>query len=73
MKKDRETIYKVIINPEEQYSMWKARFTAPTGWQDAGKSGSKKACLDYIMKVSGIKAEDLQAKMEAMMKKNGME
>jgi len=73
MKKDKQTIYKVIINPKVQYSIWKSRFTAPTGWRDEGRSGSKKACLDYISKVSGIEAENLQSKMEALMKENGIE
>jgi MbtH protein len=46
---DEETIiYKVVINHEEQYSIWPASRENPLGWQDAGKSGLKTECLAYI-------------------------
>jgi MbtH protein len=50
---DREdtAIYKVVVNHEEQYSIWLADRDNPLGWQDAGKSGSKQECLDYIKEV----------------------
>lgn len=45
------TIYKVVLNHEEQYSIWpQDRENAP-GWRDAGKHGSKAECLAYIEKV----------------------
>ena len=34
------TIYKVVINHEEQYSIWPAERENPLGWSDAGKSGT---------------------------------
>jgi MbtH protein len=50
---DREdgTIYKVVINHEEQYSIWPADKESPLGWSDAGKSGLKGECLAYIKEV----------------------
>ncbi len=43
--------YKVVINHEEQYSLWfDGRENAP-GWKDAGKSGTKAECLEYIQQV----------------------
>ena len=45
------TIYKVVINHEEQYSIWPAQRELPLGWSDAGKSGSKEECLAYIKEV----------------------
>jgi MbtH protein len=45
------TIYKVVINHEEQYSIWPAEKENPLVWQDAGFSGSKQACLDHIEEV----------------------
>ena len=38
---DREdnTIYKVVVNHEEQYSIWPAHRENPLGWNDVGKSG----------------------------------
>lgn len=43
--------YKVVINHEEQYSIWPADRENPLGWKDAGKSGSKQQCLDHIEEV----------------------
>jgi len=44
-------IYKVVLNHEEQYSIWPADRENAHGWQDAGKSGSKEECLAYIKEV----------------------
>jgi MbtH protein len=43
-----KTIYKVVLNHEEQYSIWPAERENPLGWTDAGKTGTKQECLDYI-------------------------
>lgn len=43
--------YKVVINHEEQYSIWPVDRENPLGWKDAGRSGSKRQCLDYIEEV----------------------
>ena len=42
------TIYKVVVNHEEQYSIWPANREIPLGWRDAGKTGLKAECLAYI-------------------------
>ena len=39
---------KVVVNHEEQYSIWPADREAPDGWREVGVSGKKKKCLDYI-------------------------
>lgn len=44
-------IYKVVINHEEQYSIWIADRENALGWNDVGKVGTKKECLDYIEEV----------------------
>lgn len=46
-----DTLYKVVINHEEQYSLWPAHRENPLGWRDAGKQGSKPDCLAYIQEV----------------------
>ena len=49
---DREhTEYKVVVNHEEQYSIWPASQENPAGWRDAGKIGLKAECLAYIKEV----------------------
>jgi len=45
------TIYKVVLNHEEQYSIWPADRENPAGWRDAGKVGTKQDCLAYIGEV----------------------
>lgn len=45
------TIYKVVVNHEEQYSIWPADRDNPLGWRDGGKVGPKQECLDYIKDV----------------------
>lgn len=45
------TRYKVVVNHEEQYSIWPAERENPLGWRDAGKDGTKQACLDHIGQV----------------------
>ena len=45
------TIYKVVMNHEEQYSIWPADRENPLGWQDVGPSGPKAECLAYIQEV----------------------
>jgi MbtH protein len=45
------TIYKVVVNHEEQYSIWPADREMPRGWREAGKQGSKAECLSHIEQV----------------------
>lgn len=61
--------YKVVINHEEQYSIWPAEKENPKGWQDAGKSGSKAECLAYIEEVwTDMRPKSLRERMEKMQK-----
>ena len=48
---DDNTIFQVVVNHEEQYSIWPADRGLPRGWKNAGKSGTKQECLDYIEEV----------------------
>ena len=47
---DREdtTIYEVVVNHEEQYSIWPAGRELPLGWSAVGVKGPKPVCLDWI-------------------------
>ena len=45
------TIYKVVVNHEEQYSIWPADRENPAGWRDGGKQGLKAECLAYVDEV----------------------
>ena len=46
-----KTTYKVVVNHEEQYSIWPADRANAPGWRDAGKTGNKAECLEYIKTV----------------------
>jgi MbtH protein len=40
--------YTVVINDEEQYSIWPTFRAVPAGWREAGVRGPKADCLAYI-------------------------
>ena len=46
-----ESLYTVVVNHEAQYSIWPSHLEIPAGWRDAGVSGPKSDCLEYIAKV----------------------
>ncbi|QHO77851.1 MbtH family protein [Bradyrhizobium sp. CCBAU 051011] len=48
---DDSTVYRVVVNHEEQYSIWPVTKAIPRGWSDAGKKGSRAACLAHIEQV----------------------
>lgn len=43
--------YQVVVNDEEQYSLWPDGKLVPQGWTPTGTSGTKDACLDYVRSV----------------------
>ena len=66
-EKEDDRPYKVVINHEEQYSIWPAERENPLGWKDAGKSGTKQECLEHIKEVwTDMRPLSLRRKMEEM-------
>ncbi|MYM28000.1 MbtH family NRPS accessory protein [Duganella sp. CY15W] len=43
-----ETLYEVVVNEEEQYSIWPVTKAIPAGWRTVGVQGAKQLCLDHI-------------------------
>ncbi len=41
-------LFMVLINAEEQYSLWPAGKTVPAGWRETEARGTEEACLKYI-------------------------
>jgi uncharacterized protein YbdZ (MbtH family) len=73
---DREdnTIYKVVINHEEQYSIWPDYRENPLGWKDVGKSGPKEECLAYIKEVwTDMRPLSLRKHMEEAAQRRALE
>jgi MbtH protein len=44
-------MYTVLVNHEEQYSLWLKSQPIPQGWRATGQEGPKDACLAYVGKV----------------------
>jgi MbtH protein len=64
-EEEDSTIYKVVVNHEEQYSIWPSDRENPLGWRDGGKSGLKKECLEYIKEVwTDMRPLSLRKQME---------
>ncbi|MEU8975873.1 MbtH family NRPS accessory protein [Streptomyces monashensis] len=40
--------YRVVVNHEEQYSIWPVDQPRPAGWEDAGYGGAREECLAHI-------------------------
>jgi len=61
-----KTIYRVLINEEEQYSIWPEYKKNPLGWRDAGKVGKKPDCLNFVKEVwTDMRPLSLRKQMEA--------
>ena len=68
-EEDDDTVYKVVINQEKQYSIWPADRKNALGWRDVGKTGLKGECLDYIEEVwTDMRPLSLRKKMEELRK-----
>ncbi|MCP5049990.1 MAG: MbtH family NRPS accessory protein [bacterium] len=66
--------YKVVINHEEQYSIWPEDREVPAGWKAEGKIGTKQECLDHIEEVwTDMRPLSLRKKMEELEKKAAQE
>lgn len=45
---DENGEYLVLINEEEQHSLWPAFLDIPLGWRATGPRGDRKVCLSWI-------------------------
>lgn len=65
MDEDQNRLYKVVVNHEEQYSIWPVERENPLGWLDSGKLGTKAECLAYIKEVwTDMRPLSLRQRME---------
>ncbi|MER0443610.1 MbtH family protein [Streptomyces sp. NPDC006711] len=51
MSSEDTTVYQVVVNHEEQYSIWPADRELPAGWRAEGVRGEKAQCLAHIDEV----------------------
>lgn len=66
MSDHTESVYRVVLNDEEQYSIWQAERELPAGWRAEGTEGSKQECLDHIGRVwTDMRPASLRRRMES--------
>jgi MbtH protein len=64
-EREDRTVFAVLVNLEEQYSIWPADREKPAGWRDVGKHGLKAECLAYIKEVwTDMRPLSLRKKIE---------
>ncbi len=64
-EQEDRTVYKVVVNHEEQYSIWPADRENALGWRDVGKNGTKEECLAFIKEVwTDMRPLSLRRKLE---------
>lgn len=69
---DEEATFDVVVNHEEQYSIWPVGREIPAGWKAVGKSGKKAECLAYIEQVwTDMRPLSLRKKMEEAARERG--
>lgn len=50
-EEEDSVVYLVVVNDEEQYSIWPSHKDIPRGWRSTGKMARKIECLTYITEV----------------------
>lgn len=62
---DDGQVYLVVLNHEEQYSIWRADREVPAGWRTDGTSGTRAECLEHIGRVwTDMRPLSLRRRME---------
>jgi uncharacterized protein YbdZ (MbtH family) len=62
------TIYKVVVDRHEQYSIWLADREPPAGWKEVGIRGRKKECMDHIKNLLIEMPPEKRALLESRLK-----
>ncbi|OZM71145.1 MbtH family protein [Amycolatopsis antarctica] len=58
--------FKVVLNDEEQYSIWPADRDNPLGWRDEGVSGTREECLEHVERVwTDLRPRSVRERMAA--------
>lgn len=63
-EEDDDRLYIVLINHEEQYSLWPSDISIPDGWSQVGEARSKSDCLQFVDEVwTDLRPLSLRKKM----------
>jgi MbtH protein len=64
-EQDDNQVYRVVVNDEEQYSIWQADRELPAGWNAEGTEGTRAECLAHIGRVwTDMRPRSLRLRME---------
>lgn len=64
---DEKAVFEVVVNHEEQYSVWPADRELPAGWSHAGRQGTRAECLAWIEeRWTDMRPLSLRRRMEAV-------
>ena len=64
-----QEMYLVLINHEEQYSLWPSYKPIPAGWEVVGGERTKEECLAYVDEVwTDMRPLSLRKQMEELKK-----
>ena len=59
-------VYVVLMNDEEQYSLWPRNQDVPAGWRSVDFSGTKEECMKYVDETwVDMRPKSLREKMDA--------
>jgi len=65
---DDKTVHRVLVNEEEQYSLWPKDNPIPNGWKLV-KEGTRAECLQYVKEVwTDMRPLSLRKHMEQVQK-----
>lgn len=71
---DSNEVWRVVINIEDQYSIWPVRKEIPYGWSEVGTTGTKEECLAYIKENwTDMRPRSLKEQMAKVANKDEME
>ena len=63
---DKDNAYEVVVNQEEQYSIWPVGREIPGGWKKVGRSGTRDECLESVKELwTDMRPLSLRRQMEA--------
>lgn len=63
---DDEGVFQVLVNDEEQYSLWPADKEVPAGWRGDGMKGSREECMRHVDEVwMDMRPRSLRERMAA--------
>ncbi|GCD42352.1 MULTISPECIES: MbtH family NRPS accessory protein [Streptomyces] len=59
------TAWAVVVNHEEQYSVWPGDRPAPPGWREESRHATREQCLEHIAQVwTDMRPLSLRNRME---------